>query len=137
MFCPKCGKETIENATFCANCGASLAGGQPAKKRILSTIAGIVEIVAGGLTALVAIVYVVAMLVTDSLPSWYVLFPIITVILSALAIIGGVCALRRRNWALALTGAIAVIWPTTVVGIAALVLTIMAKDEFERKPASR
>ena len=34
MFCPNCGKENPENATFCAGCGASLtvqqaANGQP------------------------------------------------------------------------------------------------------------
>jgi hypothetical protein len=54
-----------------------------------------------------------------------------------LAIIGGVCALRRKNWAMALVGSIAVIWPTSVVGIAAVVLNIMARDEFERKPTAR
>jgi hypothetical protein len=138
LFCSKCGKENTENATFCAGCGASLAGGQPAKKRILSTIAGIVEIVAGGFTALTAIICLIAMFVAEDLPGWYVFFPVVTlVILSALAIIGGICALRRRNWAMALTGAIAVIWPTTVLGIAAVVLNIMARDEFERKPTSR
>jgi zinc-ribbon domain len=132
MFCPNCGKETAENATFCAGCGVSLTSGQPAKKRVLSTIAGIVEIAAGVLTALLTIVFVVAMLVAEDLPSWYVLFPITTVILGALAIIGGICALRRKHWGMALTGAIAVIWPTTVVGIVAVVLNIMARDEFER-----
>jgi len=134
LFCSKCGKETTENAAFCTGCGASLIPVQPAKKRVLSTIAGIVEIAAGVLTALLTIVFVVAMLVAEDLPSWYVLFPITTVILGALAIIGGICALRRRNWGMALAGAIAVIWPTSVVGIAAVVLNIVARDEFERRP---
>jgi hypothetical protein len=137
MYCPKCGKETAENATFCAGCGVSLAGGQPAKKKVLSTIAGIVEIIAGGLTAVMTIVFLIAMAVAEDLPGWYVFFPIVTTILSILAIIGGVCALRRKNWAMALVGSIAVIWPTSVVGIAAVVLNIMARDEFERKPTAR
>jgi hypothetical protein len=137
LFCSKCGKETTENAAFCAGCGVSLTSGQPAKKRVLSTIAGTVEIAAGVLTALLTIVFVVAMLVAEGLPSWYVLFPITTVILGALAITGGICALRRRNWGMALFGSIAVIWPTSVVGIAAVVLNIMARDEFERKPTAR
>ena len=133
MFCSKCGKETTENAAFCAGCGASLAGGQQPKKRILSTIAGIVEIVAGGFTVLTAIVCLIAMFVAEGLPGWYVFFPVAAlVIISALAIVGGICALRRKHWALALTGAIVVIWPTVVLGIAAVVLNIMARDEFER-----
>ena len=134
MFCSKCGKETAENTAFCAGCGAGLAGGQPAKKRILSTIAGIIEIVAGVLAVVPLVVMVVTMLVAEDLPSWYVVFPIVTAILSGLAIIGGICALRRKCWAMAVAGSIAVIWPTTVVGIAAVVLNVMARDEFERKP---
>ena len=137
MFCPKCGKETTEGAIFCAGCGASLTGGQPAKRRILSTIAGVVEIIAGGLTAVTTIVFLIAMAVAEDLPSWYVFFPIVTAALSVSAIIGGICALRRKNWAMALVGSIAVIWPTTVVGIAAVVLNVMARDEFEQKPTSQ
>jgi len=113
MYCPKCGKETTENATFCAGCGVSLAGGQPAKKRVLSTIAGIVEIVAGGLTALVAIVYVAA-------------------ILGILATVGGICALRRKRWGWALAGAVGGVLPFFPLGIASTILTVMAREEFER-----
>ena len=133
MFCPRCGKEATENAIFCIGCGGNLAGGQPTKKRGLSTIAGVVEIAAGVLATTPAIAMVVAMLVSEDLPSWYVVFPIDTVILSALAIIGGICALRRKYWGMALAGSIAVIWPTTVVGMAAVVLNVMARDEFQRK----
>jgi hypothetical protein len=137
LFCSKCGKEAPEDAVFCANCGAGLTGGQPAKKRTLSTIAGIVEIVAGCFAVVTTIIFLVIMATAEGLEGWFVLFPMALAIISALAIIGGVCALRRKHWAMALTGAIAVIWPTTVLGIAALVLTIMARNEFERKPTPR
>jgi hypothetical protein len=133
MFCPKCGKEATENATFCAGCGASLTGGQPARKTRFSTAAGIVEIVAGGCTAVFAII----VLIIGELPAWFVLFPIAMAITSTLAIIGGICALRRKNRAMALTGAIAVVGPSSILGIAAVVLNIMARDEFERQPAPR
>ena len=139
MFCSKCGKETTEGAVFCASCGASLASGQPAKRRMLSTIAGIVEIVAGVFALVPAVAMVVAMFVVEDehLFTWYVVFAIVLVGLSTLAIIGGICALRRRHWGMALAGAIAVIWPTTVVGIAAVILNVMAKNEFEQKPTLR
>ena len=134
MFCPRCGKETTENAVFCAGCGASLTGGQPAKKRTLSTIAGIVEIVAGVFALVPAVAMVLAMFVVEdeSMFNWYVVFAIVLVGLSTLAIIGGICALRRKYWAMALVGSIAVIWPTLVLGIGALVLNIMARDEFRQ-----
>jgi hypothetical protein len=132
LFCSKCGKETIEGAAFCAGCGASLTGVQP-KKRILSTIAGIVEIVAGVFTGITAIIYLVAMFVAEDMPGWFVFFPVLTlVILCMLAVVGGICALRRKYWAMALVGAIAVIWPTVVLGIAAVVLNIAARDEFKQ-----
>jgi len=134
MFCTKCGKETIDNAAFCAGCGASLTGGRPAKKRIISTIAGIVEILAGVFTGITGVICLVAMFVAD-LPGWYVFFPVLTlVVLCVLATIGGICALRRKYWGMALAGSIAVIWPTVVLGIAAVVLNVMAKNEFERQP---
>lgn len=53
------------------------------------------------------------------------------VVPSVLAIVGGIFALRRRSWVMALIGSIALILTSSVVGVAALVLTIMARDEFE------
>ena len=53
--------------------------------------------------------------------------------LSALAIVGGIYALRRKKWGLALTGSIAALivpwfW---FLGIAAIVFTALSKSEFE------
>ncbi|MDP2931650.1 MAG: hypothetical protein Q8O05_04010 [Chloroflexota bacterium] len=45
-----------------------------------------------------------------------------------LAIAGGICSLRRRNWLLAMVGAVCV--TPLGAGIAALILTVRSKDEF-------
>ncbi len=39
MFCSKCGRETSDGTAFCANCGASLTSGKPAKKAKWATAA--------------------------------------------------------------------------------------------------
>lgn len=136
MFCSKCGKETIENAVFCASCGASLTGGQaPRKKTNLSLAAGILDIVCGGLVLFFAIIITIVFIVTagdeEGPPGFFGLFPMAMAVVGALSLVGGICALRRRNWPMALTGAIAAVLPSSLIGVAALVLTVMAKDEFE------
>jgi uncharacterized membrane protein HdeD (DUF308 family) len=136
MFCPKCGKETVENAVFCASCGASITGGQPLKKKTqLSLAAGIIDIAAGGLS-LVSLLFVTVFLFVmvgseEEMPFFVVLIPLAMVVPSVLAIVGGIFALRRRSWVMALVGSIALILTSSVAGVAALVLAIMARDEFE------
>ena len=139
MFCPKCGKETIENAAFCDVCGASLAGRRPAKKRTrLSGLAGAVDIVDGGLKSLFAflgafgIINQVSEHDYEYLPG-AVFVTIVLAVLAVLALVGGICALRRRGWGWALAGAIAAILPFFPLGITSAILTVMARDEFERQ----
>lgn len=135
MFCSKCGKETTENAMFCASCGAGLTGGQLAKKTKWSTAAGIIDIAAGGFS-LVSLLFVAAFLFVmaegdEGMPFFLMLIPLAMVVPSVLAIVGGIFALRRRSWVMALIGSIALVVTSSLPGIAALVLTVMARDEFE------
>ena len=135
MFCSKCGRETTENAAFCAGCGASLTGGQSAKKKTqLSLAAGIVMIAAGGFS-LVSLLFVGIVMVVmaggGDIPLFVALIPLAMVIPGVLAVVGGIFALRRRSWVMALIGSIALVVTSSVPGIAAVVLTVMARDEFE------
>ena len=52
-------------------------------------------------------------------------------IIAILAFVGGISAVQRKKWGLALTGSIAAIFTLFPLGIASTVLTSMAKDEFE------
>jgi len=49
-----------------------------------------------------------------------------------IGIVGGICALKRRTWWLAIVGAIcAIIGPGFILGILAIIFVIMGKSEFE------
>jgi uncharacterized membrane protein HdeD (DUF308 family) len=136
LFCSKCGKETTENALFCAGCGGSLTGGQPPKKKTqLSLAAGIIDIAAGGFSLVSLLLVTIFLFVLigseDGVPFFVALIPLAMLVPGVIAIVGGIFALRRRSWVMALIGSIALIVTSSVAGIAALVLTVMARDEFE------
>lgn len=144
MFCSKCGKETTENAVFCAGCGASLAGGQPMKKTGLSTAAGILDIVAGVFTILsvFCMLFFVAALKSfvEGLGEEFqvesdfasLIVPGVTVIGGIVAIVAGILLLRKKNRTRAIVGAVGSTLTLSPLGVAALVVTIVARREFER-----
>ncbi len=56
------------------------------------------------------------------------------IVLAVIAMVGGACAVRRRTWPLAFTGAIcALMVPFTVLGIASLIFLLVGKSEFATK----
>ncbi len=142
MFCPKCGREYADGAAFCAGCGATLAVARaPAGKRNLSLAAGIIEIAFGCLG--LASVLFAELILSDILrevedfPRFILLIPLVMSVPAIVAIIGGVFTLKRRNWVMALIGSIALLLTSSIPGVAALVLIILGRDEFEEKPPSR
>ena len=52
-------------------------------------------------------------------------------ILSILAIVGGIYAIKRRGWRLAIVGSICSALLTLFLGIPAIILTVMSKKEFQ------
>ena len=117
------------------------------EKTWMPTAAGILSIVAGAFgflsaltVGLIASVFLAAANYTGpgeqfiaSAVVWAVFLPIM--ILSVVAIIGGVYALKRRLWALAMAGAICAlltVWGW-VLGVAALIFVILSKHEFDRQ----
>jgi hypothetical protein len=50
---------------------------------------------------------------------------------SILAIVGGIFALRRKIWKLALAGSIAAFFGSQPLGVAAIIFTALSKNEFE------
>ena len=54
-----------------------------------------------------------------------------TLIADILATVGGIYALKREKWGWALTSSIATLFALWPFGIAAIVFTVMAKNEFE------
>jgi hypothetical protein len=111
-------------------------------------IAGILCIVAGSMRLLATIIIVIISGVTGGLiniiwpdPPQMVsailgfigLFTIPFLAISVIAIIGGIYALIRKSWAMAIIGcccAVIVFW---IMGIPALILIALSGDEFARK----
>jgi hypothetical protein len=48
-----------------------------------------------------------------------------------LAVIGGIYALQREKFGLAVTGSIAAFLPFSLLGLASIILIALSKDEFE------
>lgn len=48
-----------------------------------------------------------------------------------LALLGGIYAVQRKKWGWALVGSICALVPTFVLGLAAIMLITLSKDEFE------
>ncbi len=118
------------------------------------TVAGILNIVSGVLSLLGAIGVMVGIVVVAAVGDapyledvWWelqqvgiglsflvailVIATVLSVIVGLLSLVGGVYALQRKKWGLALAGSIAAIFGSSFLGILATVLTAMSKDEFE------
>jgi len=57
--------------------------------------------------------------------------PMMSIVIGVLALAGGIFAMRRKRWKWALTGAIAAALSLLPLGIAAIVLITISRDEFD------
>ena len=113
------------------------------------TVAGILDIVAGAGGVIVwalIIVGVFAFLVASGtsgamhlpvlqsklIPVLLSVLAIPFMLLSVLSIVGGVFALKRKIWGLALGGSIAALLCSTVLGVVSIIFIALSKDEFEQ-----
>jgi len=114
--CVSCGRPISFDANVCPYCGHDyrvvMAGPTAAKKAESSTpVIGGVLILIGGLILLIATFWC-----------------IVTVPLGIIAILGGVFAIQRTHFTIALIGGILAI--PSILGLIGMILVIMSKDEF-------
>jgi len=116
------------------------------------TVAGILDIIGGALSILGAIAVLLGILFfipisrsggpgpVPEMGCWMIpgipeaillIAAVYFLVVGVLPIIGGVYALRRKKWGLALAGSIAAIFGSSVIGILATIFTAMSRDEFE------
>ncbi|MFC2050176.1 hypothetical protein ACFLTN_03245 [Chloroflexota bacterium] len=111
------------------------------------TVAGVLDIVAGALSFVgITFAFVgVGMLMlgamgetelatgipADLILGIVVMLAILAILVDILAIVGGIYALQRKKWGLALAGSIAAFFASWPLGVAAIVFTIISKKEFE------
>ena len=95
--------------------------------------AGILTIIAGSIAVIVGLVVASLGIFIGGLFGlpWPGLFGIPSLIFGIVAIVGGIYALRRQVWGLALTGAIcALIGPWAILGLLAIIFVSLGKGEF-------
>ncbi|OGN95187.1 MAG: hypothetical protein A2Z75_02255 [Chloroflexi bacterium RBG_13_50_10] len=107
-------------------------------KTWMPMVAGILDIIAGSFGLICSLLFISIGCVIRFVPNIPpYLFPIFTAlalpfaIAGILAIVGGIYALQRKIWGLALAGSIAAFIPSWILGIAAIVFTALSKNEFE------
>ena len=99
------------------------------------TVGGILSIVAGAFGVIGGII-TLAFGVGVGLPGMpgggiFAAMVIPMIILGAVAIVGGIYALKRRTWGLGLAGSICSLFCFWPLGIPAIVFVILGKGEFE------
>ena len=110
----------------------------PITAGIICIVVGAISLIGGFFTALFAGFFFTSAFIDDpfffNLPGLIVwAFALPYLIISGVAVAGGVYALRRRRWGLSLAGSICAIltgW-AWILGVVAIVFVIMAKDEFD------
>lgn len=116
-------------------------------KTWMATTAGILDIVAGSLriivTLLVALFFAALAIFSRGDMTCFQRFPIaitasvvitlaiFSLIISILSIVGGIYTLQRKQWGMALAGSIAAFFCSFPLGIAAIILIVLSKNEFE------
>jgi len=110
------------------------------KKTRKPLIGGILTIFSGALAIFGAMNYAVGFFdqpgfgegdIPPFVPSIIFGVPLMSVIIGILALAGGVLAIRRKRWKWALAGAIAGALSFISLGIAAVVLVAMSREEFD------
>jgi len=110
---------------------------------VLSIIAGVLEVIAGGIVVGIGIYTIIGGPFLSRIPwgTWSeagaVFFPAIFIIvgtlilvLGAIGIAGGISAVNRKSFGLSLAGAICVL-PSALLGILAVIFVSVSKKEFK------
>ncbi len=116
-------------------------GWMPLTAGILSIFSGIVGIIATAFVITVSVAFgaEIAAEVMSSFGVWDIGIPLTVIwlvaipllVVSLLSIIGGSFAINKKNWVMALIGAVFAVIPTQLIGIVALILIVISKKEFK------
>src|SRR4030042_3351625 len=109
------------------------------KKIWMPTVGGIFDIAIGSLILSVLFLFVIGSIIIRlaesgifdfNLSLLFMVMPAITI--GTLAIVGGVFAIQRRKWGWALAGSIAAALVPILLGIVAIILLVLSKNEFKQ-----
>ncbi|MFC2034386.1 hypothetical protein ACFLTT_03190 [Chloroflexota bacterium] len=109
------------------------------KRTKMPVIGGILTIISGVLASFGALNYAIGFGDVSGLgkgdippfvPSIIFGVPIMSIVIGLLALAGGIFALMRKKWGLSLTGSIAASLSVLPLGIPAIILIALSRDEF-------
>ena len=95
------------------------------------TVAGILAIIAGVSLLIMGLVILGVGIIPFWFMGWFGAVSAPFIILGIIAIVGGIYALKRRIWWLALVGSICALPAGFILGILAIIFVIMGKGEFK------
>lgn len=98
------------------------------------TVAGILAIIAGALEVIIGLLFAAGVGILGGIfgMGWLSVIFAPLIIFGIIAIVGGIYALRRRIWGLALAGSIcALVGPWFILGVLAIIFVILGKGEFK------
>jgi len=129
--CVSCGRSIAWDANVCQYCGHDyrvvMGGAAPAKKESAMPVIGGVLILLPSLGYLAGGGLIAAGSSVALLPGG-VFCGIVLLLIGILCLLGGIFAIQRKNFGLALVAGILVI--PSILGLIGLILVIVSKDEF-------
>jgi len=94
-------------------------------------VIGLLAAFSGGVLTLARMAELMPLWLSGMIHGVLIVVALLLAVLSSLPLIGGIYALQRKSWGLALAGSIVAILAIAPLGITSAVLVVMAKDEFE------
>ncbi len=106
---------------------------QPAPQTWMPVAAGILTIIAGVVDFLVGLIVGARGHVAGFFGIWGLgAFGVPHIVLGIIAVIGGIFAVQRKAWLMALVGAIcALMWPLSLLGILSIIFVCLSQKEFK------
>jgi hypothetical protein len=104
---------------------------RPAKRTWMPTTAGILAIVAGSIDLAISLPIVIYTAIEGG-TTWQEFGVLLAILIpyAIVALIGGVFALKRKVWGMALAGAICAVISPFALGIPAIIFIAISKQEF-------
>ena len=93
-------------------------------------VIGLLTAFGGGILSIIRIADMMPIWLSGMVHGVLIITAILLAVLSSLPLIGGVYAIQRKAWSLALTGSVVAILPIPPLGIVATVLVSLSKNEF-------
>jgi ABC-type Fe3+ transport system permease subunit len=113
------------------------------KKTAKPIIGGILAIASGGLKILALLGLIFISIFVPVGRSWFnssiisaillLFISLIVISLAVLAIVGGIYALHRKKFRLAVAGSVAAFLPFSLPGLVAILLIVLSQNEFEQE----